>query len=185
MNEADRNKGFSLIELVVTVAIMGIVVLISVNLYRVIEKADMNSAVENVDTMLSSLRSKTLSKGNEYMLRVEKDGDSSCKVEVWEKAPIFAADGSLLSEGNWKVLESERLKNVTVSASDGEGTEKIIESGCVIEVQCSKSNGSYTRSEYIDSAGVKTGNIKQIYITKGDRKKAVKLILSTGRHYVD
>ncbi len=39
MNKADRNKGFSLIELVITIAIMGIVVLISVNLNWMINKA--------------------------------------------------------------------------------------------------------------------------------------------------
>ncbi len=182
MNKADRNKGFSLIELVITIAIMGIVVLISVNLNWMINKADLKSAAENIDTELSSLRSKTLSRGNEYMLRIKKDGDD-CIAELLEKATVIGEDGSL-TEGDWEILESVKLKKVAVSGSDGAGNTEAMEDGCVIEIQCSKSNGSYTRAEFIKSDGVKV-NINRINVTKGDRRKVIKLVIPTGRHYID
>lgn len=182
MNKADRNKGFSLIELVITIAIMGIVVLITVNLNWMINKADVKSAAENIDTELSSLRSKTLSRGNEYMLRLKKDG-SNYKAELLEKSTLTGEDGSLV-EGDWEVLDSVKLKNIALSASDGAGDTEIIEDGCMIEIQCSKSNGSYTRAEFIKSDGVKI-NINRIYVTKGDRRKVIRLVIATGRHYID
>ena len=183
MSEADRNKGFSLIELVVTIAIMGIVVLISVSLFWMIQKADVDSTAENIDTALSSLRSKTLSKGNEYMLRIEQDGNNICKVEILEKASIVNEDGSI-TEGDWKVLESKKLKETEVSGSDGAGNDVTIEDGCMIEIQCSKSNGSYTRAEVIKPDATKI-NIVQINITKAEREKVIKLVIPTGRHYID
>ncbi|MCI8668428.1 MAG: type II secretion system protein [Lachnospiraceae bacterium] len=183
MNEADKNKGFSLIELVVTIAVMGIVVLISVNLYWMIQKADVESAAENIDSALSSLRSKTLSKGNEYMLRIEPDGTNICKVEILEKAVIVNEDGSV-TEDSWKVLQSEKLKGAKVSGSDGAGNDVTIEDGCMIEIQCSKSNGSYTRAEVIKPDATKI-NIVRINISKAERKKVIKLVIPTGRHYID
>ena len=183
MNEAGKNKGFSLIELVVTIAVMGIVVLISVNLFWMIQKADVESTTEHIDTALSSLRSKTLSKGNEYMMRIEPDGSNVCKVEILEKASIINDDGSV-TEGDWKVLESQKLKEAEVSGSDGAGNEVTIKAGCMIEIQCSKSNGSFTRAEVIKADATKL-SIVQINITKSERNKAIKLVIPTGRHYID
>ncbi len=116
------------------------------------------------------------------MLRIKKDGDD-CIAELLEKATVIGEDGSL-TEGDWEILESVKLKKVAVSSSDGTGNTEAMEDGCVIEIQCSKSNGSYTRAEFIKSDGVKV-NINRINVTKGDRRKVIKLVIPTGRHYID
>ncbi len=183
MNETNKNKGFSLIELVVTVCIMGIVVLISVNLYGRIRSAEMKSAAENIDSSLSSLRSKSLAKAGEYKLNVSMNSSGNYVVSILEYTVTTEEDGSVSSD--WVVIESEKLgSSITISGLDDAGTDTVIESGDRIEIQCSKSNGSFTYSKLIQSDGTEL-NVEQIKIKKGDTAKVVKLVRSTGRHYID
>ncbi len=183
MNETSKNKGFSLIELVVTIAVMGIVVLISVNLYDLIRSADTKSAAENINTTLSSLRSKSLAKANEFKMCVEMDANGNYTVAIYEKKITVAPDGS--STEAWVVIESEKLgKKVTITVSDGAGAGAELDTQNSLEIQCSKSNGSFIRSKCVKSDGTEF-DIKQIRIAKGSATKTVKLIISTGRHYID
>lgn len=82
------------------------------------------------------------------------------------------------------MLESQKLKEAEVSGSDGAGNEVTIEDGYMIEIQCSKSNGSFTRAEVIKPDTTKL-SIMRINISNSERNKSIKLVIPTGRHYID
>ena len=61
-----NNKGFSLIELVITIAIMAVVVGASVSIYSWIKSHRMQSFAENTNDVICSIRSNTLYKDGAY-----------------------------------------------------------------------------------------------------------------------
>lgn len=178
MSKINKNKGFSLIELIVTIAVMSIVVLISVNLYGLIRNADTKSAAGNIDTMISSLRSKSLTKNGEYKLCIEMDADKNYSVVLYEYKVVVPEDGLV-----WKIIESENLGKVTISVLDSAGNEAVIDADNILELKCSKSNGSFINSKYLKSDETDF-EVTQIKIVKGNSMKRIKLVLLTGRHYI-
>lgn len=73
MNKA--SKGFSLVEMVVVIAIMGIVTSLSLSCLSMVRKATVNSAASDLDYQIGRTRSETLTKHRESIyLKMYTDG---------------------------------------------------------------------------------------------------------------
>lgn len=191
MSGKKNNAGFSLIELVVTLAIMGVVVLFSVNIYGNISSADVESAAENFDSMLSILRTRSITKVNEFMLKIEKNSDGEFEICIFENKKQPDAAGNLVD--NWVKTDKFNIGDkVSVTCVPKNGaTDYNLSATTEFKVICSKSNGKYDSSVCIDDSGAvisgvnDTDLITQVVFKKGSHIERVKLVIPTGRHYVE
>lgn len=191
MNEKNKNSGFSLIELVVVLAIMGVVVLFSVEIYGNINSADVESAAENTNSMLSLLRTRSITKANDFIMKIEKNSEGEFIACLYENRKKTDASGKLVD--NWeKTTDGFNLGNkVTITCVTKNGTKHNLTAKKSFKAACSKSNGSYKSLVCVDNSGtVVSGTadgdlINQIVFKKGKHSEKIKLIIPTGRHYVE
>lgn len=191
MNEKNKNSGFSLIELVVVLAIMGVVALFSVEIYGNVNSADVESAAENTDSMLSLLRTRSITKADDFIMKIEKDADGEFVTCLYENRKTTDASGKEVD--NWvKTSDGFTIGNtVTITCITKSGTKHKLTAKKSFKAVCSKSNGSYKSTVCVDGSGTVvsgTGDsdlIDQIVFKKGKHTEKIKLIIPTGRHYVE
>lgn len=188
MREQNKNSGFSLIELVVVMAIMGVVALFSVEIYGNVNSADVEAAAGNTDSILSLLRARTITKANEFKLVLSENADGEFEVCLYENQKTTDASGNVIDV--WKkTADGYNLGNkVTVKCVGENGNEFKLEDGNSFRAICSKSNGSYKSAVALDSSGnliSGTEKINKIVFKKGKHTETIRLVLPTGRHYIE
>lgn len=193
MKEQNKNSGFSLIELVVVLAIMGVAVLFSVEIYGNISTTDLKSAAENTDSMFSLLREHSITKANDYKLKISSNADDEFEVSIYENKKKKDAAGNEVD--NWvKTGNSVNLGNkitITCLKVNDDTTEYELKDGKTFEAICSKSNGSYKATVVKDSSGnvlngtESTNSINRLILKKGKHTKTIKLVIPTGRHFIE
>ena len=62
MNKKKKNRGFSLIEIIVTIAIMAVITAGAVSIYSLINSSKLKSMAGKVNDAISNVRSDTLTK---------------------------------------------------------------------------------------------------------------------------
>ena len=66
MNKKKKNRGFSLIEIIVTIAIMAVITAGAVSIYSLINSSKLKSMAGKVNDAISNVRSDTLTKEGVY-----------------------------------------------------------------------------------------------------------------------
>lgn len=161
---ASKNKGFSLVEMIITIAIISIVTTGSLVISRRIGYADTMKAAKTVDSAMDKLRLETMSKDKrQYMYLYKVDNSIYMKV---------SSDPDAISAG----LDSDSGKklgsNISISVDDPSGTDRLIGDGENISISFTRSSGAFTSNyEYI----------KFIYSTN---TSVIHCIIETGRHWV-
>ena len=164
--ERNNNKGFSMVELIITIAIMAILTGSFVAAAGYLKYANAKSGAKKINTELSELRIESMSKMNTpYMYLYNIGGTTYMKVVAGENANK-AKENGLLDKNTTKVGNAQ----VTVSC---DGTK--ITDGNAVTITMDKSTGAFLLGpEKIEVASV-----------DGKSSYVIKLVKTTGRHYIE
>ena len=125
MNQYKNREGFSLVELIIVIALMGILVGLSTYGYGYLKLADAKGLANGINSGLSELKSESMAKNKPvYMHLYEKDGsyfiyysaDSSCDVDQGGKN-LGSSNMSIKMDG--KELGSDGKKSFHIRKKDG------------------------------------------------------------------
>lgn len=179
------NKGFSLIELIVVMAIMGILAGTSYTLFGMSENGYVKSGGESISDMLekASVSAKSIA-AKEWRVQLKKDGNSYlailCKIKL-------DADGNEVSEeidraeisGKTEILFQSSFRSTKVSDAEAIVFAFEQESARISKVQigATEYSGNALKSAVGESMGT-------ITISSGSHKKQIELYWTTGKIFM-
>lgn len=179
MNKKNRNKGFTLIELIVTIAIMAIVTGATMSVYSFIKTNRLRALSENVNDVISDLRSATLAKSGNYSLTISYDSSKKSYIAQITKSET-KPDGSV-SHIMYKTKSIGTKGEIYCKDS---GSEYKLSDGYSINIRFNKADGSFSAVNFSKS-GHTVNNVTEIYVEYAGNVKTVKLITLTGKHYIE
>lgn len=158
-------RGMSLVEMMIVIALMGILSVSAVSLMGRIYYANTKQTVETISSALDKLRINTMSReGNQYLYIYELDGscyltESDVKYDSFDSAAM-TADGTKLCGGSTEIL------------IDSETGAKVGPGG-IIRIAYKK-GGAFSDDT----------NVSKIII-KGKGVTVISLTKDTGKHYIE
>lgn len=169
VNKLHNNKGFSLIEIIITIALMAIVTGATMSIYSWIRTQRIENLSEKVSDSLNDARTASVSKDGKYRLEIKKDGDKY-------KAVLF--------KGTDEYKNYDLGKVGTIKIYDTSGTEYSISSSKWLEVEYNKSDGGVGRFEICSAGSPVTGNCKIVFQYQ-DLEREIEISKITGKHYIE
>lgn len=169
-----NNKGFSMIELIIVIAILGILTGMSTLSINYLKLANTRSAAKKIDSTLSKLKIDTMSKNERPYLYVYNDGGKYYMLystkDTLSDAKVNSASGGTVIGGN--AVEIQVEKNDTMHTI---GVDKSVRLGF------KKGNGAFLPDkdgEYCTKLKVKGKNNSKVEYT-------IILVKDTGKHYFE
>lgn len=159
-----NNKGYTLVELIITLAILMVITTGTVALTSRITFADTRKTAKIVDSTMDKLRLETMTKDVKQYLHLYTSNDSVYIKASEEMEPSLAG---LDSDSGKKIGGRMLVYNKEVGK-----TEKLLKSGESIVIGFERSSGAFT-SDY-----------ETIRFEYGERSSTIYCIKITGRHYV-
>lgn len=174
------NTGFSLIEMIVTIAIMAVVLGGAISIYSLINSSRLNSMAENIDDAISDTRSRTLAKSGEYQLKIYADGGNI-------KATVQKMNGA-----TWENFETTTLgrDNVHVTLKDVPSNNEVEikegSSGYYLIVSFNKSDGTFNKIKIVKNGSATESDVadNEVYVSYANKTKTIKMLKDTGKHYI-
>lgn len=164
----NNNKGFSMIELIITIAIMAILTGSFVSAAGYLKYANAKAGAKKINTELSELRIDSMSKmKTPYMYLYNIDGNTYMKVVTGDNADSASISSGVLDKNTTKIGNSQ----VKISC---DGT--VIAENKSVQIYMNKSTGAF--------AAAAPGEIKVESIDK-KTSYTIKLVKNTGRHYIE
>lgn len=168
MKKCRNEAGVTLIEIIIVLAIIGILASASVLLIGHLHYADTERVINNIDTSMNELQIKNISKAEQSYLYIYH-----------------------LSDGYYMRILSDDLSGFDSSKLNGDGTKL---SNNTIEIYGTDAGGSrvaikgtanyikvsYTKSGSFDSSRT---NVKEIAI-EGTPQQTLTLVFDTGKHFI-
>lgn len=175
MDKKNRNnKGFSLIEIVIVIALMAIVTGASMSIYSWIRTQRMEKLTGNISDCLNELRTNEMSKDGVYYLEISKSGDDY--VAKIYKSTDALTPGTLYKEKNLgshgKIKVKTLSQNYTISADN------------VLKIRYDKSSGALA-SMTLKQSGATIGLVTEIELEYGNLSKKIVISSITGKHYIE
>lgn len=171
-----NNKGFSLIEIIVTLAIMAVVVGASTSIYLWTNSARLKETANGINSAISDLRTTTLTKSGEYRLRIYEDASDKKKYATIEKKN---------ESGVWEKYSKDYVgKHTIVSCGVSIEVSSEVSTGYEIYISFKKSDGTFYETYAMKLSDNTTHNFNEMNISYADREKTIKLVLLTGKHYI-
>ena len=177
LKERDNNKGFSLVELIIVVAIMAVFMSMIAVSYFIVGRANMKSVSSDFNQALGNAQTNTMGRMDNYdvyitvnastgeaTFRVGTNGEENTFAN--EKIPVKVWNGS-----EYIVLNA----NMRISFSKSSGAVKDVRIGCSADGSGGERLGGATGiSEY-----------KFLFGDEAGKHYVVHLIKATGKHYVE
>lgn len=170
------HRGFSMVELMVVIAIVGILAGASVSMYGQIRYANAKKAIEAVSSMLDSQRITSMSKKETQYLYIYHLDDGYYMKTLKD-------DGSgvdpFLDSFNADLLDNNATKicgngiEIYIDSESG----KLVSGNDIIRIV-------YKRSGVFDT-GSKGANVNKILFVGNSSTHTISLIMETGKHYTD
>lgn len=161
-----RNAGYSLVEVIVVIAILGIMTGVVTISMSVLNSKDSEECATMIDSQLSMLRTYSMSKSDDWRMEIEQDSSTGMN-----QLTVYRNNGS-----SDTVYESMDLsKKVTIAALP-------------IVITFDKANGSVKSVSKAGTAvNLAANEVTTIQITNnhGTKRADINLVTATGRHYVD
>lgn len=157
-----RDHGITLVEIIIVIAIVGILASTAVMMIGHLHYADTQKVVKTLDSSLSQLQVKTMSKsGNQYLYIYRLTNGYYVKILPDN---LSAFDGTLLDG------DGTKLSNTTIKICQN-GTELAENSFMKI---------AYTKQATFDT----TNTTVQTILIEGVPKYSIQLVYDTGKHFV-
>lgn len=170
----DNNKGFSMVELIITVAIMAILTGTFVSAAGYLKYANAKSGAKKINAELSALRIDTMSKKNTpYLYIYTIDNSTYLKVVTGADADKATIGGTPNLDKNTTKIGNPQIK--VSYTKDGSSYEDLGGSNKVIMIKMDKSSGAFTS----DFQGIKVAS------ADGKTSYVIKLVKTTGKHYIE
>ncbi len=163
----DQN-GITLVEIIIVIAMIGILASTSVMLIGHLHYADTQKVVQTLDSSLDALQVKTMSKTGKYYMYVYRI-DNSYYMQILPD-DISGFDASKLTKDGTRLCNS----TITIYGRSGGASSEVTDQSYVIKV-------AYTKSALFDSTST---NVDEIYID-GVPDYTLKLVADTGKHFVN
>ncbi len=178
------NRGVSLVELIVVVAIMAIIVGISSYGLGLMFTRDANYVAVRIDDQLGETRTLSMSKGGVYICELHiDDSDPYTESEI----TIYSTTDKTLPKSSWTREKKAALdKNVSINVSDG-GSLSASSGDILFIFDKAKGSVEFVSVEpgtWVSGAG-KAYSITVTSRRNTSKVKTVTLVGNTGRHYTD
>jgi len=164
-----NNKGFSLIEVVVVMAIMAILIGSSVSIYSSIGRNRQKKLVDTTKDVINTLKSDSLSKEGSYRLVIKKSGDAYVGVTQKKNAS--------------DVWEDKKTTQISDVGTITEGSNSVTETDWII-LAFNKSDGSFQTVAWADSTGTTSTDVKDLVLEYKGYKTTLHFVKNTGKYYV-
>lgn len=176
MNKKKKNRGFSLIEIIVTIAIMAVITAGAVSIYSLINSSKLKSMAGKVNDAISDVRSDTLTKEGVYGLLMRYDNtDKCCTISFYKDGNVSNPYKkiSLGKSGRYYVKDKSGNK-CYLDRTDTNG----------LDIEFNKSDGSFSLIN-ATASGTAIDMDNYIYVEYSGKVKKIKLIKLTGKHYIE
>lgn len=172
-------KGFSLIEVIIVIAMIGIFAGISVSMMGHIRYADTKKTVESVSSALEKQRINTMSKAGTPYLYIYKLSDGYYMKQVSDRSDncITTFDSSVFTSDGLKIAGN----NAEIYIDSETGTK--VDSTSFIRIAFTK-NGVFETAKVSETDSTERTNVSRIVI-KGSGSYTITLVKATGKHIVE
>lgn len=148
------NGGFTLVELVVVLAIISIMITVLALSARVAFSRDPGSASEKLSSELSEVRTVCMAKGGTVYIALRSDASGRISSEVVERSPKRNSDGTLSTDDSGAVVYTEKQ----IESNDLNRYRGSVRFGTKGELSAAKSSGG-------NASGVTLRNGETLYIS--------------------
>lgn len=162
------NSGFSLIELIIVIAIIAIMTAGGISAFGYLNLANASKCVARIDNGLTSLKSRNMSKtSSTYMHLYYYDNDYYI---LFDDSPTFTPSGANYSDG--EIVGNRNLK-IFFDTQDISGLP-----GTCVTIGVRRKDGAFLNT------ASPTSKIKVVKAS-GDSAHEITLVTSTGKHFID
>lgn len=168
VSEQNKNKGFSLIEIIVVIALLAIVTGASAAAFSSVKSHKIKEFAGNINNAISETRTNTLTKSGSYELVITYESNQFV-------AKLYH-NGSLLET---KTLTKDKKASISCVGATSSANFKV-EDGNDIRIAFNKADGSFSKM-MIGSEEIK-GSIS---VERAARTKVINLVKLTGKHYMN
>ena len=169
-------KGYSLVEVIIVVAILGILVSLSVVSINVLTSGNLKSATTKINTTMENVRIQDMSYTNKPAMYFYQDSDGKYRMFVSSDASVTVTSQEA------KDAETFGSLKLTLTYEDSTGNEQKISdlTGRLYPVQFNSNNGALLKTTlsggdaYLTKITISKGN--------GELSKTVSIVPSTGKH---
>lgn len=200
MGNRKKNGGFSLIELIVTIAIMAIAIGLSASIYNLVKSSRITSMAERVNSSISDLRTTTLAKADNYRIIIYKNGEKYISKIEKEKVSVDPITGSIITD--WVEYKTTTISDYgSVYCYDSSGNKRNVgdsNTDYVILISFNKANRAFNEiscylkgdvsfdpdNNIITGSPIDVAN-NEIHVEYSGRSRKIKMLEVTGKHYID
>lgn len=171
-----NNKGFSLVELIVVIAIMSVLLGIFVYSISLVSGRDAQKCANNISDALDQAKSYAMAKSGstDAYMEIRKMGNNFYIAE-------FYVPNSPVKDTGYTLIDTEKLGsgNVKISCNVG-GSSYEIQGANKLKVTYDRLNGSFKQANIAGN----TGKLQSIVVTRG-RTYQLTMVQSTGKHTLE
>lgn len=162
-----KENGFTLIEVIVVIAIMAILISVTGLSIKFAYSKDCESAAKSIDSQLANLRSMTMNQIGNFKIRLTTLDDEN-RLDLYKDSVVIDT--------------VELGKRVQISFLPDE----VLHDADWVEIEFSKSNGKVLAITYSNGALTTLPAVFSFHIGNSSGKnKNVELVTLTGKHYVE